>query len=663
MSHLRSRLLSPLPLLLIAAALAASVESATHAQTLQLGDPAPPPAAQLTVCREQAQRLRVEATQRRSRAKPARAPEASVLLAQARWREVAAGLLDQPDPLAGADLVLRGWAICESAVAIDNAVQAAADSLTGVSGQEPPAASRTRLLEPLITALIQAEPDWLPPGAGAGERFARAEAMVAGDADLALLHDELIRLRDLAGRDESRLSANAALEACIGSIEIVGHLDQTPWLGTVWKQNRPQACGRMIQLLLHPSDGGAKIDARLALIDQCVQRMEALLGLGPTVRPRLDLYREALLRWMNDALLTQRQRPWPLLIDALDAMAERRRPHEAPAQRELRAASAALDRQCDAIESRMGELLASGTFEGPASDPNWATLIGQHRRNARLQQVLFELPEAIEWLAGYDRRATAAVWPRLLHEARQFDDPAARERFFQAAEPMVWFSTHHHNLPGEEDWRTNAASISDIVGDAGRGALTRLDSVRRARAAELIAGADESATVEELDAWRDLFRLVDLRGRLGSPDEIESAINRRGDVLLPAGFVESERRRLESAIRSALSVSLGGTTFLRAVQEALRQSAGAIIADALSKRPGAQTPGAPPALAPLLAASREAPGNGAIDPGDMRIMQWCGLQFEFARRSEADGPAPGDAAAYARHLGERIAQGQWRKTP
>ncbi|MCC6908694.1 MAG: hypothetical protein IT430_12180 [Phycisphaerales bacterium] len=660
MNHPRSRPLT-LWLLLISAALAASVESITHAQTLRLGDPEAPAAAELTISRLQARRLREEAAQWRSRADSSPEPEASARLARAQWREVAAVLLDQPDPLASADLVLRGWAMWESADAIDQAVQAAAGPFASAHRPVSPAEC-ARVLESLIGVLTMADSGWLPAGVGAGERFAHAEAIAAGDADLASVHDELIRLRLLSEQVESRLAANAALDSCIGFVEIVEHLDQTAWIGAVWKQNRQHALAQCVELLVHPRDGRVQIDSRIVCIEQCVRRMDALLGLGPADRPRLDAHREALLRWMNDALLTGRERPWPLLISALDAMLSRRRQQSAPTQRELRAASAALDRQSDAIERRMGELLASGTFDGPASDPNWATLIGQHRRNTELQQVLLDLPGAVERLAEYDRRATAALWPHLLQDARQIEDPLARDRFTQAAELLVRFDTRHHDLPGEADWRSSATPISEIVGDSRRGALARLDSVRRLRAAELIAGSAESSASEELESWRDVFRLVELWRRLASSEEVEHALNRRGDALLPAGFVGAQRRRLESAVERALALSQGGTSFVRAVEEARRQSAGAVIADALAQVPAGQTSDAPRALAPLLAAARSIQTSG-IDSGQRRVMQWCVLQFEVARRTDADGPAPRPAVEYAQYLGERLAHGEWTRTP
>lgn len=646
-----------------------------RSQTLRLGDPRPPTADEMPGGREQARQLRTQADALRAQASHADDREQPIKLAQARWREVAAWLLDQPDSLAQPRVVLLGWSLAQQEEALDRAIAQVvqSDSLsaeqrdealwnlrrfaaseipspaTQAATDDTPAAQIRAVIRPLVEALSIAG-NGPAPDALLHDRLAVDRAFIADDPDLAPLATAIDRCEELAAHAGWRIEAQWSLRALLEFVESVRQLDKAGWLGPAWQPHRAAAIAAAIQLMTEPGDARTgRAAQRVGEMARCVAQFDDLALLAPTSRPRLDAYRSVVARWVSEPISDDHRPPWDMLSEAFEAMAQRRASPTMPTQRELRLVCAALDDQSDQLERMMARWFARETPEDHRSDPQWVTVIGQHRENTRDRQVLLDLPAAIDLLNQYDPRSSAAIWKRLLPDARAVADPIVREALLAATQSMTGLPTRHSTMPLETEWRADAPWLAPLVGTLRVGVLARLDTLRKMRAAELTAGQPLPATEAELDAMRDLFRLVVIWRQLQFP-----APNDAQSVPCPLGLATQEAQRLDSVLRRLLDQAASGSVlFTRAVDSARQDVAGAVVVAALMTSDVRAAQPSSPALGPLLAIA------GSIDwereSGDVsrqRLAQWCVLQVEAAQGRE-------EIASYLRFLCVRIADAYW----
>ncbi len=661
-----------------------------RAQTLNLGDPRPPAAQEMIAGREKAQELREQANRLRAEVGVGDGSDQTLRLAQAQWRDLAAWLLDQPDPLAQPRIVLLGWSLAQRGEDFDRAMgqlvrgeelsaaqrdeslselrrfAAVALPLPGgrAGPQEPPipVSSAMAQIRAASRPLVEAFSVGTEAAAASSEtlfaRLARNRMLIADDPDLAPLAAALARCEELGGHAGWRTEAEWALRHHLDFIEGVRHLDDAAWLGTAWRQHRAAAVAEAIQGTTEPGGEQGNLAAqRVCRMAACVAKCNDLALLAPATRPRLDLFRDTVGRWMHAALLGEQVPPWRLLSEAFESMRRRRADQSAPAQRELRMACSALDDESDTLERMMAQWLERAEQESQRSDPEWVTVIGRHREIMLERQSLLDLPAGIDLLATFDPRASAIIWKRLLPEARAVDDPIVRQTLLAATHAIAEFKATHSDLPLEGDWVSGADWLDPLVGNQRAGVLARLDVLRRMRAAELIAGQPLPATVAELDAMRDLFRLVAIWRELQSP-----ALYDEATLGLPLGLARQETQRLEAALRRALDQGAGGgAPFTREVAWARQEAAGGIIVASVATPDGDGRSGQlMAALGPLLAIADSCEwGSEPGDAGGERLAQWCVLQFEVAQRNTPDS---GTITPYLRFLGGRMAEALWRQS-
>lgn len=647
-------------------------------QVLNLGDPRAPAPGELSRGRDKAHELRDQAGALRSEAADDDT-ERTLKSAQAQWRDAAAWLLDQPDPLAQARVALLGWSLVQQGELLDRAIVElvrseslsaehrddvlwnlrrfnAAALPTPISQDDSDAAALAQLraaIRPLVEALSSGPGIPAPTSESLQDRLSSDGALIIDDPDLASLQHTLSRSVELASHGGWRVEAEMALREQLEFIENVRQLDEAGWLGTAWQRQRADAIAAKIKLTTEP--GGAHADQlaqRIGVMARCVAQFNDLATLPPSTRPRLDSFREILTRWVAQSPSTASTLPWDLISEAFEAMAKRRADRAAPAQRELRMVCSALDDESDHLERMMAQWFGSEVSAEGRSEPEWVTVIGQHRANHRDEQMLLDLPSAIDLLDQYDPRASAILWKRLLPDARAVADPIVRETLLAETRTITAFMTQHGELSLESDWRSGADWVEPLVGNQRAGVLARLDALRRMRAAELTAGAPLRTTELELDAMRDLFRLVAIWRQLQSPSP-----NDAQDAACPLGLVMEESKRLEEALGRVLDrATPGGPAFAHAVESARQDAAGAVVVASLIRSGQGATPPSSLALAPLLAISGTCEwGSESGDVSRQRLAQWCVLQFEAAQGNRAVAP-------YLRFLSLRIADARWTPT-
>ncbi len=666
-------------------------------QTLNLGDPKPPQASEIVGCRQQAERLRRESGAMRAPASTGDDAARICIAARVKWREIASLLLEQSDPLENAEIVMLGWMLAEQGEELDRLIESLASGAELTQEQRADAlwelkrfvAMPLRLREadpaaraaqptapvdvteiriairPLVEALTSVAGS--PPLANASltQRLAAAGSLIADDPDLVPLRATLDRFSELRTHPGWMNEAEMALSECLDLVDDVRVLDGTPWLGAVWTPFRSDQVARSIERLAASRDEvgqGAAVD--LSEIAACVEAVNELLRLPPRSRPQLDPFRKVIVRWVGEALSTNQRRSWPLLAQALASMGRRCADASTVSQHELRIACNALDEQSDRLERLMAECLNRQSLASQSSDPEWATVVGQHRENVRAKQMLSELPDAIDWLAPFDRRAASSIWPRLLPDARAIDDQRSRESLLNQAAEIVAFKSQFSSLPSEAEWRRGERTVSAVVGSQRERILAQLDALRKARSGEIVASNSTAATRTQLDAMRDLFRLVEVERLLQSAGAAGASSGMLGGIGIPPGFMARERSRFEASLQSLLNAApAGGVQFTRAADAARRDAASAIVLTYLVERNLTEPEGSTPTLQSLAAIarfSRRDDSAGAVSRN--RLARWSVLQFEIARQSDDGGDVSADLTAYARFLTARIAEAIWAES-
>ncbi|GEM_PF-4684914 len=676
------------------AGLACVCVHSSPAQTLRLGDPKPPAASEIVACHEMAAQLRREMSQLRSEmgsTDSANSTSHIVSAARVQWRAIAAELLEQPDPMGDPEIVLLGWILAERGEELDHAIQVSGDLSPGREltaeqraeviwqlkrfgsspepqlGARPPTGlsrdqSPNRLvgirlaIRPLIEALTDAAGAGRPASEPLASRLAAAVSIVEGDADLAPLAAVIDRYVELRAHPGWRVEADLALFARLNIIEDVKLLDDTAWMAGVWKQARSAAiAAALTRLTATDAESESTPGLDLSQTAECVRELNELLLLPPRTRPQLDAFRKVVLRWVGESASRNQSPPWSRLSESLATMHQRREHASSVSQHELRMALAALDEQSDELERMMGEFLNREAAEAAPGDPEWVTVIGQHRENVQICETLADLPGAIDYLARFDRRAASTIWPRLLPDARFASDPRARESLLVKAREIVDFHCRYSELSAESRWRVGDESLSGLVGASSERILAQLDAVRRSRAGEIINGASSSAMQSQLDAMHDLFRLVDIRQSLNSARALSSR------ACFPAEFVARELQRFQSTLQRLLELAPeGGVAFAQAVDATRRDAANVIILAHLAAAIDEESSESDPALEPLNAiAGTSAWSNATPDTVAVRVAQWKMLQFELAYQPGDRGSVPESLRRYAPFLAMRLAEAVW----
>lgn len=654
--------------------------SAGHAaaQVLNLGDPAPPGLGESATCRTVAGELRLRAQQLR-RGIPhttGQSAEAAALDAaagaQAQWRDLAAALLDRPDPLGESRTVLLGWRLVQVGDELDHEIlrrlsetwpedeahedaawllRRFAQAPLPESGQGVGALSAAAML--LLEAL-SVEPRGGPEVA---EEIESLRMLAQNDPDFAPALVVLARVEFMSAHGGASGLIDDLLCATREIADAVKALDSTSWLAPLWPQHRAAAIAAALEEQRTPSPLPAPSPTEnLRAMAKCARLLSELAQHPPSIRMRSGAFPATAQRWSEAALSGRESPPWILLHAALESAVARRagRADRAdPTQRDMRLACKALDDQSDDLERLMGEFLAGAPAQDVVSDPSWATLIGQHRANQVQRRMLAEIPTAIEAIGRLDRRATAQIWPRISPLAQSMSDPRSRNALLEMAGEIDVFARRRLALPGEDQWRSNAGWVSEIAEGHRTGILQRLDDLRLKRAEELASGASAQPSALDLAAMHDLFRLSVLWRDLKESATGATALTRDG-LAWPADLPGREAAALRDSLRRAAALaSSGGVQFQRAVSGARREAAGAIILAHLMREipPRASEPRGCVAALDLVATHCSAKRREASARG--RIPQWCALQFE------ADQPGGDEIRTYRKFLSERIAEALW----
>lgn len=646
------------------------------AQVLNLGDPEPPPPAHLAAARSTAASLRAQAQRLRQPAhRGSTEAHLAILDAQAKWRDLAALLLERPDPLGECEAVLLGWRLATSAAALDADLARLADApeldaearedcvwmLRRFNAATLPEADAgdPAALAPAVELLCEALAPLAPDRESTLDRIDSLRARLEGDSDLHRAAEWLDRAatrptssRVLAPRDRAALSR---LERVIAAVE---SLDRSAWLGSVWASNRARTADEAIgeALDLRASAARSRLGA-IEAIAGAVKRLDAHAQRPPTDRLRAGDYMEAARRWARSALEEGAAPPWRMMYDALDSADARRADAAAAGQRELRIACKALDDQSDRLESLIGESLLRISTAQEASDPAWATLIGGHRRNVIERRMLVDLPASIDALARHDPRAPAALWPRLSAAAMSVEDERGREQLMALALAIRDVASSRTLLEVEAAWRDEASWAADLLGAERKAVLERLDALRTVRAAELVNDAAPTDAARDLAALVDLFRLAAVWRTLDAAGREVEPLALRLDLLCPESLRAQAASVLKAEIqRAAAAASRGGAPFRRAVDQARRSSANAIVLADLVRR--AESLPVAERAAHLEALHRLAclEPDGAAAGERTRLAQWCLLHLE-----SADPLAPTAVAACRDHLAQRLADAIWMR--
>lgn len=651
------------------------------AQVLNLGNPEPPPPAHLAAARSTAASLRAQAQRLRQPAhRGSTEAHLAILDAQAKWRDLAALLLELPDPMNECEAALLGWRLATSAAALDADLARLADApeldaearedcvwmLRRFNAATLPEADAgdPAALAPAIELLCEALAPLAPDRESTLDRIDSLRARLDNDSDLRRAAEWLDRAatrptssRVLAPRDRAALSR---LERVIAAVE---SLDRASWLGSVWASNRARAADEAIGEALDLRTSAAR--SRLGAIEAiagAVQRLDAHALRPPADRLRAGDYQEAARRWARLALEEGAAPPWKMMYGALDSADARRADAAAAGQRELRIACKALDDQSDRLESLIGESLLRISTAQEASDPAWATLIGGHRRNVIERRMLVELPAAIDAIALSDPRAPAALWPRLSAAAMSIENERSRDQLVALARAISDLAPSRTLLVVEAAWREEASWAADLLGAERRAVMDRLDALRTVRAAELVNDAapfDAAPTdaARDLAALADLFRLAAAWRALDAAGRDVEPLALRLDLLCPESLRAQAASVLKAEIqRAAAAASRGGAPFRREVEQARRSSANAIVLADLVRRaeslPAAERPAHLEALHRLACVEPD----GAAAGERTRLAQWCLLHLE-----SADPLAPTAVAACRDHLAQRLADAIWMR--
>ncbi len=651
------------------------------AQVLNLGDPAPPAPSTLSAGRALAVSLREQARALRSAAQIGSTPKhAAVCEAQAKWRDLAAILLDSADPLTEHERALPGWILASAAAALDADIAKSAEA-PGLDAEaredslwmlhrfsaSPLGETDTADQEALSQAaelLCEALAPLTPQRGPAVDELDALRRRLEDDPDLHRAAEWLERAArrvrsggTLSPRERTSLSLLAR------AIDGVETLDRAAWLASVWAPNRARAADEAIAEALNAPRGAAR--PSLQAIDSiagAVQRLDALDQYPPEKRLRAAAYLDAVRRWARMSLEEGAEPPWPMMYDALDSADARRAAAAAAGPRELRIACKALDDQSDRLEALMGEALRRLSSAGQASDPAWATLIGGHRRNIIERRMLIELPAAIDAAARFDRRTPAALWPRLSAAAARVDDERQREHLAALARAIGEFSPSCLQFEDEAAWRDDGSWAADLIGPERAAVLQRLDTLRAARAAELVnaetpADPARSDAAQDLAALRDLFRLAATWRTLeAAGPEVAGRCRRLGLLCSAALGARSAAALREEVRRAAAGAARGGPAFRRAVEDARRRSADAIVLADLAGRAEA----APAGEVPIYFDALERLADGQLDArgaGERaRLAQWCLLHLE-----STDSEMPAAAGTYRDLLARRLAEAIWSR--
>lgn len=651
-------------------------------QTLNLGDPSPPRPEELVAARAVAAKLRENAGQFRERNDRSDSTIELLTEAQARWREIAATLLDRADPLADARVVLAGWRMVEGGPDLDRAIAsiaygdsddeaASAEALWQLrrfaagepivlTPESPLIAGREH--EPVVAAL---RPLMEAVAVRAGNPASRdpvlqtqldaVRAFVETEATPDGTVAELDRIEQLGERAGWVVEVSAMVEAVHGQIETVHLLDRTAWLGAGWRVGRNAAVSAILAALQRPDQAASEPVPWLRRAADCVELVEAMLELPPAARPRLEPFRQLITRWLAEEASDGSSASWSALSEALTTVSNRRGPSGVPSQHELRQVCKALDDQSDELESILARLLGRLDAAALQNDPEWITVLGQHRTNVATRYRLAQLPDAVDDLSRLDRRAPASIWQRLAANARLLDDPRARDALLRDVERLVRFRGEHRELAMERDWSEPAPWLGAITSDQGAGVRRRLEVLRAARARELVEDSATVAIEQELDAMRDLFRLVATwRWLQEAGDEAITLF-----LPVPRESIASSRAKLEHSLRRAVDEApAGGVQFIRAVEAVRREGAAALVLEQLHQ--AASKPRGGEVLENLQAVIllvRDPSSEG--EATRTRLEQWAVLQFEAARRAGSAGVPPRSVAVYRDFLEIRIAAAAW----
>lgn len=646
------------------------------AQVLNLGNPEPPPPAHLAAARSTAASLRAQAQRLRQPAhRGSTEAHLAILDAQAKWRDLAALLLELPDPMNECEAALLGWRLATSAAALDADLARLADApeldaearedcvwmLRRFNAATLPEADAgdPAALAPPIELLCEALAPLAPDRESTLDRIDSLRARLDNDSDLRRAAEWLDRAatrptssRVLAPRDRAALSR---LERVIAAVE---SLDRASWLGSVWASNRARAADEAIGEALDLRTSAAR--SRLGAIEAiagAVQRLDAHALRPPADRLRAGDYQEAARRWARLALEEGAAPPWKMMYGALDSADARRANAAAAGQRELRIACKALDDQSDRLESLIGESLLRISTAQEASDPAWATLIGGHRRNVIERRMLVDLPASIDALARHDPRAPAALWPRLSAAAMSVEDERGREQLMALALAIRDVASSRTLLEVEAAWRDEASWAADLLGAERKAVLERLDALRTVRAAELVNDAAPTDAARDLAALVDLFRLAAVWRTLDAAGREVEPLALRLDLLCPESLRAQAASVLKAEVqRAAAAASRGGAPFRREVEQARRSSANAIVLADLVRR--AESLPVAERAAHLEALHRLAclEPDGAAAGERTRLAQWCLLHLE-----SADPLASAGVAACRDHLAQRLADAIWMR--
>lgn len=651
------------------------------AQVLNLGDPEPPPPAHLAAARSTAASLRAQAQRLRQPAhRGSTEAHLAILDAQAKWRDLAALLLELPNPMNECEAALLGWRLATSAAALDADLARLADApeldveasedcvwmLRRFNAATLPEADAgdPEALAPVVELLCEALAPLAPDCESTLKKIDSLRARLDNDSDLRRAAEWLDRAatrpttsRVLAPRDRAALSR---LERVIAAVE---SLDRSAWLGSVWASNRARTADEAIGEALGARASAAR--PRLEAIEAiagAVRRLEAHAQRPPSDRLRAGDYQEAARRWARLALEEGAAPPWKMMYDALDSAAARRADADAAGQRELRIVCKALDDQSDRLEGLIGESLLRISTAQEASDPAWATLIGGHRRNVIERRMLVDLPANIDTIALSDPRAPAALWPRLSAAAMSIENERSRDQLVALARAISDLAPSRTLLEVEAAWRDEASWAADLLGAERRAVMERLDALRTVRAAELVNDAapfDAAPTdaARDLAALADLFRLAAAWRALDAAGRDVEPLALRLNLLCPESLGAQAASVLKAEIqRAAAAASRGGAPFRRAVEQARRSSAEAIVLADLLRR--AESLPVAERAAHLEALHRLAclEPDGAAAGERARLAQWNLLHLE-----SADPLASAAVAACRNHLAQRLADAIWMR--
>jgi hypothetical protein len=641
-------------------------------QVLNLGDPAPPVLGESAACRAQARMLRLEAEALRVQSLQGRAADKqSIMLGQARWREIAAILLERPDPMTECDEVLLGWRLVGQGKALDQDLASLAntDALTpatrddslwllkraaamGLSPHFTPDSPLVATLELLCEALAPLD----APGGSTLPGAAELRARLESDADLQSAVGWLDRLC-VAYERQSWLapSGAATLDRLAALVDQVTMIDRAPWLSSQWGPVRSHLVQAALSEVLAarpiPSNGASYAVASIA---GAVQRLVEHAQHPTRHRLRAVDYMAAVQSWTAAAAAPDSRAPWDRLYEALDSARLRRRAETDPTQRDLRLACKVLDDQSDQLERLMGEMIRRTSVDDKGSDPSWATLIGGHRANVGVRQLIVDLQASVEALATLDHRAGAQIWPRLSPLAQAVHDAGSREQLVALAGDVNEFAQQQPDFPEEAAWRAGEDWVVHIAGPHREAIVERLEALRRERAREIVEGA-QPRSASDLAALRDLFRLAQLWRRLDAINNAGHSQKEAGGLGWPAHLPAERAAALRGDLLQAAALAVrGGVPFHRAVSGARRRAADAIILAHLASE-----------IQPHESSGREPPGSvleqtathllrrDAPDALQHRITQWRLLQFESAA-----GAAP-TVSEYRDFLAQRIAETLW----